>query len=222
MRNLVVVALCLVALGAWDAHAQGFVDTSIVLIPLRSPELIRADIDAANNQLQVAEARVPVVEGAEKQAQHLIDPWSKQIDLVNAKIDVAKKEKSEAGKVAGEAEKKVLEQKKKLAENNYDLRKAETDLAKADRDLLKAQIKYLQLESELAEKRIQRDELVKAGTTSVGLTAVNELIAEVLRKALEADREVADKTGNKSDKYKSVVNKRLDILQTQTKLLQGS
>lgn len=219
-RSIILVASALL-IGAGSVHAQSALDSSIVLIPLRSLDEIQADITEAKSRLSVATARVPVVEGAEKQAQLQIDPWSKQIDLAKAKVDEAKQSKNESAKVAAEAEKDALERQKKLAENNYDLRKAETDLAKATSEWIAAQIKAWELEAELAKKRVERDGLIKSGTSGIGLAAVDQVIRDLEKKALEAQKADADKSGNRADKEKNVVSKRLAILETQSKIMTG-
>jgi hypothetical protein len=221
MRYLFVVAVCAVLVIPVSATSQTAFDSTIVLIPLRSLDEIQAEINTTKSRLQVAQARLPVAEGAEKQAQMMIDPWRKQIDLANAKVDAAKKEKNESAKIAAEAEKKSLERQKELAEKNYDLRKAETDFAKSESQWIEAGIKANEMEFELAKKRIEREQLVKGGTTGVGLAAVDQVIGELLKKSLEAEKDEADKGGNLADKHKDVVSKRLAILEAQAKAVSG-
>ncbi len=219
-RVLAIVVLVLWMTSA-NCPAQTAFDSTIVLIPLRSLDEIQEEINGIKSRSNVATARVPVSEGAEKQAQLLIDPWRKQIELANAKVDAAKSEKNESARIAAEAEKKSLERQKDLAEKNYDLRKAETEFAKAEADWLMAQIKSAELEFELTKKRIERDGLVKSGTAGVGLNAVDQVIRDLEKKVLEAQKDEADKAGNRADKEKSIVSKRLAILESQNKILTG-
>jgi len=221
MKGTAVFFACVVLACPVIAIAQTPLDSGIVLIPLRSLDEIQADIADAKNRLSVAEARVPVVEGAEKQAQMQIDPWAKQIDLVKAKVDVARNEKNESAKTALEAEKNALERQKNLAENNHDLRKAETDLAKAHSEWIATQLRAWEFEQELAMKRIEREALVKSGTTTIGLAAVDQVVRNLERKALGAQKDEADKSGNRADKEKNIVSKRIKILETQDKIMTG-
>ncbi len=221
MRKITILAAALLLLSPIGAFAQSGLDSGIVLIPLRSLDEIQGEITAAKTRLQTADAMVAVTEGAEKQAQLQIDPWTKQIDLIKAKVEAAKKEKNESAKVALEAEKDALERRKKLAENNYDLRKAETDLARAHSAWISAQIKSWELESELAKRRVEREGLVKSGTSGVGLASVDQVIRDLEKKALEAQKNEADKAGERADKEKNVVSKRLAILETQSKIMTG-
>lgn len=221
MNRTAFVIVCVLLACTISAIAQTPLDSGIVLIPVRSLDEIQADIADAKNRLSVAEARVPVVEGAEKQAQMQIDPWTKQIDLVKAKVDVAKSEKNESAKTALEAEKNALERQKSLAENNYDLRKAETDLAKAHSEWIATQLRAWEFEQELAMKRVERDALVKSGTTAIGLAAVDQIVRNLERKTLGAQKDEADKSGNRADKEKNMVSKRIKILETQDKIMTG-
>lgn len=221
MRTLLAIAIGLALLIPAMGQAQEVTDSTIQLIPLRTLDEIQSDISAAKTALQVARARMPVFEGAEKQAQIQVDPWKKEIDLTNSKIDVAKKEKNESSKVALEAEKKALERRKSLAENNHQLRKAETEVAKAELEQIEADLKAWELELELARHRSEREELAKAGTEGVGLAAVDQMIRDLEKKALEAQKDSADKSSKCADKEKNVVNKRLAILETQNKIMTG-
>ena len=221
MRKLIVLALSAALISPIMAVAQTSLDSAIVLIPLRSLDEIQSEINEAKSELQVAEARVPVVEGAEKQAQILIDPWRNQLKLAEAKVDATKKEDNESARVAAEAEKKSLERQKELAEKNYDLRKAETDFAKADAQWIAAQVTARELEFELAKNRFEREGLVKSGTAGVGLAAVDQVIRDLEKKALEAQKSEADKAGDRADKEKNVVSKRLAILETRNKAISG-
>lgn len=136
-------------------------------------------------------------------------------------MDAAKKESNESAKIAAEAEKKSLERQKDLAEKNYDLRKAETDFAKADAAWIAAQVSAGEMEFELAKKRFERDGLIKSGTSGVGLAAVDQVIRDLEMKALEAQKSEADKAGDRADKEKNIVSKRLAILEAQSKAIGG-
>lgn len=221
MKKIAVLAACIMLSAPVSAIAQSALDSALVLIPARPMEDIQADVTEATNRLFVAQARVPFIEGAEKQAQLQVDPWSKQIDLIKAKIDAAQSEKNKSAEVALEAEKSVLERQKNLAENNYDLRKAETDLAKANSEWVASQVKSLKFEAELAKKRAERAELLKGGTSAVGLAATDQSIRDFEKRALEAQKDEADKSGNRADKEKNIVSKRIKMLETQDKLMTG-
>lgn len=221
MRKLIILVAGMLLLSPLSVVAQSAMDSAIVLIPLRSLDEIQGEINAGKSALQVAQARVPVIEGAEKQAQILIDPWRSQIKLAEAKVDAAKKENNESAKIAAEAEKKSFERQKDLAEKNYDLRKAETDFAKADAAWIAAQVSSGEMEFELAKKRFERDGLIKGGTSGVGLAAVDQVIRDLEKKALEAQISEADKAGDRADKEKNIVSKRLAILDAQSKAISG-
>jgi hypothetical protein len=187
----------------------GFVE---ILTP-RAADRIRRDIDEAKLDRREAEAEVADRQGLEEQVKAMVEVKKQEISTLDAQRKLAEKSKQEAEVASFEAEKKDAERHKQFLERRVSLHQAEKEAAKARRSLAEASQKALELELQLANRRAERD---RAATADAAAALRHEnVVRELERKVLEAQRTQADREKQVADKHQDIAKRRLELYQAQ-------
>jgi len=135
-----------------------------------------------------------------------------EVSTANARVKLADKQKNEADKTSSEVEKKLAERQKEFLERREALHGAELDQAKAAKRLAQAEQRALELELQLANRRNSRAQ--SAGDPTAMLQH-DEVIRELERKTLEAQRQRADAAKDVASRDQDIAKRRLDLYQAQ-------
>jgi hypothetical protein len=189
------------------AQTLGFID----VIPVRSADRIRTEIEAAKAASREADARITESSSQQGQTKAMVDVKKQELSTVNARIKLAEKQKAETDKITLEAEKKVAERQKQFLERRQALHGAELDRAKAGKKLASAQQKALELELELSQRHADR---AAVSDPTVALRS-DQVIRELERKTLEAQRQQADAAKDVASRDEDIAKRRLDLYQAQ-------
>jgi hypothetical protein len=189
-------------------EALGFVD----VIPARSADRIRAELEAAKTAEREADARIAETSSQRAQTKALAEAKKQESNTVGARIKAADKSKNEAEKTANEAERKVIDTQRQFLQRREDLHAAEYDQAKAMKKFAVTSQSALQMELELAARRGQRAQAAGDPTAMVREDAV---VRELERKTLEAQRERADAAKDVASRAQDIAKRRLDLYQAQ-------
>jgi hypothetical protein len=191
------------------AEALGFID----VIPARSSERIRTELESAKAAEREADARIAEVSSERERSKGMTEVKKREISTVDARIKLADKQKMEADKTMLTAEKKVAERQKQFLERREALHGAELEQAKAAKRLAEAQQKALEMELQLAGRRADRARV--AGTDPTLTLQHDEVIRELERKTLEAQRERAEAAKDVASRDQDITKRRLDLYQAQ-------
>ena len=189
------------------AQTLGFID----VIPVRSPDRIRTEIEAAKAASREADARITESSSQQSHTKAMVEVKKQELSTVNARIKLAEKQKLEADKITLEAEKKVSERQKQFLERRQALHGAELDRAKAGKKLASAQQKALELELQLSGRHADR----AAISDPTAALRSDQVIRELERKTLEAQRQQADAAKDVAARDEDIAKRRLDLYQAQ-------
>jgi hypothetical protein len=189
------------------AQSLGFID----VIPVRSPDRIRTEIEAARAASREADARTTESSSQQAQTKAMVDVKKQELSTLGARIKLAEKQKAETDKITLEAEKKVAERQKQFLERRQALHGAELDRAKAGKKLASAQQKALELELQLSQRHADR---AAVSDPAVALRS-DQVIRELERKTLEAQRQQADAAKDVAARDEDIAKRRLDLYQAQ-------
>ncbi|HEY8258928.1 MAG TPA: hypothetical protein VIG08_14815 [Gemmatimonadales bacterium] len=197
------------------AKALGFID----VIPAREPSRIQRQIDIAKNTSVEADAKLAAATDARSTTKAAIEVKKQEISTAESRIKLADKSKNETEKVTYTAEKRVLERQKAFLERREALHSAEIDEAKATKKLASASTRALDLELQLAQKRQTRP--TDPAANPARTLASDEVIRELERKTLEAQRLQAQAQKDLADKDEDIAKRRLDLYQAQGEVVSG-
>ena len=191
------------------AEALGFID----VIPARSVERIRTELQSAKAEEREADARISETNSQRERTKAMIEVKKRELSTVEARIKLADKQKAEADKTTLTAEKKIGERQKQFLERRAALHGAELDQAKAAKRRADVSQKALELELQLAGRRSDR---ARVATTDPTLALQqDEVIRELERKTLEAQREQAEAAKDVAARDQDIAKRRLDLYQAQ-------
>ncbi len=197
--------------------STGF-DSFLLLVAPRDTLSIRRSLRAATEAEMLAETRRRQAETMRLGARHRIESKKVEIVRIKERVNVAKKENRDADRVGLEAERKAAEREIDLLEVREQLRQAETELEIKRAELAALTQKALQLELQLATRRTGRSRAPAGGAGGAGLDRV---IGELEKQTLEAQRAQAVSTLDVSDGEIKVIDRRLDLLDAQQRVLSG-
>jgi hypothetical protein len=199
------------------APQSGF-DSFLFLVAPRDTISIRRQLRAATEAGTLAESRRQQAETMRLGARGRIE--AKKVEMVRLKerISLAKKENREADRLGLEAERKAAEREKGLLERREQLRQAETQLEATRAELAGLTQKALQLELQLAVRRAGRSRTPIGGA---GGASLDRVIGELEKQTLEAQREQAAYSPEVADREIKVIDRRLELLEAQQKVLGG-
>ncbi len=197
-------------------------DSLLVLVPLRSIEEIRRDLDAANARRSEAETRTARARVLQGRARTELDVNRAELDVIQSRLKLAKQEKDVPRKTELERQRKSAQLERNLLERRETLRQQEIDLAAADRDLAEATAKARDAELALALKREQHAETAsRPGVSSVELQTVERELQALERRALRAQIEEATERQSYSRREADLAKARLSVFEAQFKVLQN-
>jgi hypothetical protein len=191
------------------AEALGFID----VIPVRSANRIKVELDAAQAADKEADARITEASSRRAQTKGLIEAKKQEEAGVETRLKLAKKIKQEADKASLEAEKRVIERQKEFLEKRDALHSAEFDRAKAAKLLAMADQKALEMELQLNERRTERARV--AGSDATATLTHDEVIHELERKTLEAQRQRAEAAKDVASRDQDIARRRLELYTAQ-------
>ena len=198
--------------------SSGF-DSFIMLVPLRDTISIKKQLKAATEAVTQADSRRQQAETMRLGARARIE--SKKVEIVRIKdrINLAKKENREADRVGLDAERKAAEREKGLFERREELRQSEIELEAVRGELAGLTEKALQLELQLASRRAGRSRKPAGGA---GAASLEQVIGELEKQTLEAQRAQAAYNPVVANQEIKVIDRRLELLDAQQKLLGGT
>ncbi len=191
------------------AEVLGFID----VIPARSAERIRNELESAKSAGREAVARISETNSQRAQTKAMTEVKKQEISTVEARIKLADKQKQEADKTTLEVEKKVVERQKQFLEKRQALHGAELDRAKAAKKRAESEQKALELELQLAGRR--GDRVQTAGVDATATLRHDEVIRELERKTLEAQGQQAEAAKDVASRDQDIAKRRLDLYQAQ-------
>lgn len=223
-RSLILLALLWVAPSMVAAQAKtkqptgGGFDSFLLLVAPRDTTSIKRSLKGATEARALAENRRQQAETMRLGARARIEAKKVEIIRIKERVNVAKKENRDADRVGLEAERKAAEREIDLLEVREELRQVETDFETKRAELAQLTEKALQLELQLATRRASRSRAPMGGA---GGASVDRVIGELEKQTLEAQRAQAYASLDVSDSEVKVIDRRLDLLDAQQRVLSG-
>jgi len=202
-----------------QARAPSGFDSFIMLVAPRDTISIKKQVRAAADALTAAEKARQVAETMRLGASSRIEFKKVEINRIKERINLAKKENREADRVGLEAERKAAEREIELLRRREELRDAETVLETKRADLASLSKQALELELQLAVRRAQRRRTPVGGA---GGASLDRVIGELEKQTLEAQRAQAAAGIDLSDQEIKVLDRRLEMLDAQQRVLAGT
>ena len=194
-------------------------DSFIMLIPPRDSNTIKKEIRAAATAGTTAEKARQQAETMRLGASSRIEFKKVEISRIKERISQAKKENREADRVGLEAERKAAEREIELLKRREELRDAETILEAKRAELASLTKQALELELQLAIRRASRR---KAPVGGAGGASLDRIIGELEKQTLEAQRAQSASSIEFSDQEIRVIDRRLEMLDAQQRVLSGT
>ncbi|HZA98787.1 MAG TPA: hypothetical protein VE399_08425 [Gemmatimonadales bacterium] len=194
-------------------------DSFIMLVPPRDSNTIKKEIRAAAAAETAAEKARQQAETMRLGASSRIEFKKVEINRIKERINLAKKEKREADRVGLEAERKAAEREIELLRRREELRDAETVLETKRAELAGLTKQALELELQLAIRRAGRRRVPVGGA---GGASLDRVIGELEKQTLEAQRTQSASSIELSDQEIRVLDRRLEMLDAQQRVLAGT
>lgn len=219
------LAILLLGAGSSEARAQNAPaalgpDSFLVAVPIRDTSDIQREIGAAAQARTQADNDRARAEGLKQSARARIARKKGEINAIDSRTKVAKNEKRSADLIALEADKKAAEREKDLIERRESLRDADIELAKKRGELADARRQALELELQLAVRRIDRERAGSPG--GPGGARAEQVLSDIEMRTLEAQQKEAEKSKEVADRQKRIIERRRQILEAQRKLIAGN
>jgi hypothetical protein len=203
-----------------QAPAPSGFDSFIMLVPPRDSMSIKRQIRAIAAAEAAAEKSRHQAETMRLGATSRIEFKKVEIVRIKERISLAKKEGREADRLGLEAERKAAEREIDLLRRREELREAEAILETKRAELAALNKQALELELQLAVRRSGRRRIAPLG--GAGAASLRRVIGELEKQTLEAQRAQAASSIEVSDQEIRVIDRRLDLLDAQQKILGGS
>ena len=194
-------------------------DSFIALVPPRDSNVIKKEIRAAAGAEVAAEKARQQAETMRLGASSRIEFKKVEISRIKERISLAKKESREADRVGLEAERKAAEREIELLRRREELRDAETILETKRAELSGLMKQALELELQLAVRRAGRKRVPVGGA---GGASLDRVIGELEKQTLEAQRAQSASRIEVSDQEIRVIDRRLEMLDAQQRVLAGT
>jgi hypothetical protein len=194
-------------------RSLGFVE---ILSP-RSVDRIQREIEEAKVDQREADAEYSEQQGLESQVKAMVEVKKQEVSTLDAQRKLAEKSKQEAEVATFEAEKKDAERHKQFLEKRVSLHQAERDAAKARKNLAEARQKALEIELQLSNRRMDR----AAGSDAAASMRNENVVRDLERRVLEAQRVEADRERQLADKHQDIAKRRLELYQAQAAAVGG-
>jgi hypothetical protein len=199
------------------AAPTGF-DSFLLLVSPRDTVTIKKSLRAATEAEALAETRRGQAETMRLGALASIEVKKVQIGRLKERINAAKKENREADRLGMEAERKASEREIELLKGREELRRAEIEFEIRRADLAALTAKSLQLELQLATRRAGR---LRTPVGGAGGASLDRVIGELEKQTLEAQRDQAASSIDVAKTETMVINRRLELLEAQQRVLGG-
>jgi hypothetical protein len=202
---------------AQSSSQSGF-DSFLLLVAPRDTITIKRQLRTATEAGTLAESRRQQAETMRLGARGRIE--SKKVEMVRIKerISLAKKENREADRLGLEAERKAAEREKGLFEVREELRQAEIEVETSRAELAGLTQRALQLELQLSVRRAGR---LRTPIGGAGGASLDRVIGELEKQTLEAQRAQALYSTEVAARDIKVIDRRLELLEAQQKVLGG-
>jgi hypothetical protein len=199
------------------AAPSGF-DSFIMLVPPRDSTTIKRQIRATAEERAQAESRRQQAETMRLGATARIEAKKVEIVRIKERIELAKKEKRDADRLGMEAERKAAEREIDLLKRRAQLRQAEIELETRRAELAGFTKSALELELQLAVRRAGR---LRTPAGGAGGASQERVIGELEKQTLDAQRAQSESSIDVSDAQTKVIDRRLELLDAQQKILGG-
>lgn len=201
-----------------QSSSQSGFDSFLLLVAPRDTITIKRQLRAAIEAGTQAESRRQQAETMRLGARGRIE--SKKVEMVRIKerISLAKKENREADRLGLEAERKAAERERGLFERREELRQAEIELETSRGELAGLTQRALQLELQLAVRRAGR---LRTPIGGAGGASLDRVIGELEKQTLEAQQAQALYSTEVAAREIKVIERRLELLEAQQKVLGG-
>ena len=199
------------------AVSSGF-DSFILLVPPRDTITIKKSLHAALEAETSADKRRDQAETMRLGALSRIESKKVEVSRLKERINVAKKENREADRLGMEAERKAAEREIDLLKRREELRRAETEFEATRAELSGLTAQALRLELQLAVRRAGR---LRTPVGGAGGASLDRVIAELEKQTLEAQRAQAFSSSEVADHEMRVIDRRLELLDAQERVLGG-
>jgi hypothetical protein len=213
-------AIALLVVGQLSAQApapSGF-DSFVMLVPPRDTNTIKKLVRASEQEVAAADKTRQQAETMRLGATSRIEFKKVAIVRLKERIALAKKEGREADRVGLEAERKAAEREIDLLKRREELRDAEAMLETQRSELASLTKQSLELELQLARRRASRR---RTTLGAAGAASLERVIGELEKQTLEAQRAQAASSMDVADQEIRVIDRRLDLLDAQQKVLGG-
>jgi hypothetical protein len=202
---------------AQPAPQRGF-DSFIMLVAPRDTITIKRQLRTAIEAKDQAESRRQQAETMRLGARGRIEAKKVEMVRIKERVALAKKENREADRLGLEAERKAAEREKGLFEVREELRQAEIEFETSRTEFAALSQKALELELQLAVRRAGRSRTPIGGA---GGASLDRVIGELEKQTLEAQRAQALYAIEVADREIKVIDRRLEMLDAQQKVLGG-
>jgi hypothetical protein len=201
-----------------QAPAPSGFDSFIMLVAPRDTNTIKKLVRDSEREIASAEKSRQQAETMRLGATSRIEFKKVAIVRLKERIALAKKEGREADRVGLEAERKAAEKEIDLLKRREELREAEATLETKRSELASLTKQALELELQLARRRASR----RRGTLgAAGAASLERVIGELEKQTLDAQRAQSASSAEVADQEIQVIDRRLDLLDAQQKLLGG-
>jgi hypothetical protein len=196
---------------------SGF-DSFIMLVASRDTSTIKRQLRSAAEAKAQAESRRQQAETMRLGARGRIEAKKVEMVRIKERIALAKKENREADRLGLDAERKAAEREKGLLEVREELRQTEIELETARSEFAGLSQKALELELQLAVRRAGRSRTPIGGA---GGASLDRVIGELEKQTLEAQRAQSLYSTEIAEHEIRVIDRRLELLYAQQKVLGG-
>lgn len=201
-----------------QAPPPGGFDSFIMLVAPRDTITIKRQLRTAVEARAQAESRREQAETMRLGARGRIEAKKVEMVRIRERIALAKKENREADRLGLEAERKAAERERGLLEVREELRQAEIELETARSEFAGLSQKALELELQLAVRRAGRSRTPIGGA---GGASLDRVIGELEKQTLEAQRAQSLYSTEVAEQEIRVIDRRLELLYAQQKVLGG-
>lgn len=185
------------------------------ILPARSLERIQAGIQATQMEIRESDAARSRATELRALARGQLDLKKRELSVLDQRIKNAKKGKQDVEAMAATAEKRISEREKSLLERRIDLHGTEIEVAEKGRLLAIADRKALDLEKSLATHRAERAALGTTPSPTSGANRLDQLIHELERNTLEAQRGRASAASEVANREHELVERRIAMYDAQ-------
>lgn len=191
-------------------------DSFLRLVPTRDTADIQREITAAVQRRMRAEAAIQQFTELRSGTQLHVEDMKRRINGIGDRVSAAKKEKRDADRVRLEAERKAAERQKEMLERHVALRAAEMELQKKQAEAAELERKALELEVQLS---LKRTDPARPALGTVERASYDQVLRELERQELEAQRAAVSKAADATSSQKNIVERQLEILEAQNKVV---